>query len=112
MTAPDPQPGDWVHLRAQVVELHPNGRDVIVELFSKNGPALRAAVRRDLVVEVVPRPREPHEVEVTYDERAADGRRVSYRCPDCDFAGSFHISPITKADELLKVITVGHQETA
>ena len=55
MTAVDPQPGDWVLIRAQVIEEHPNGRDVGVELYSKTDQ-YTAFVRRDLVVEIVPKP--------------------------------------------------------
>lgn len=47
MTAWNPQPADWVLTRAKVVEVHPNGVDLGLELFSKTDQ-YTAFVRRDL----------------------------------------------------------------
>lgn len=111
MTALDPQPGDWVLIRAQVVAGSIVPEEILVQLRAKIGP-YATPIRREEVLEIVPRPREPHEVEVTGNEVTADGRRwVSCRCPDCDFACNFSIAPTAKICELLRVINVGHQET-
>lgn len=58
MTDVDLQPGDWVEISAKVLELHPNGIDVCLELFSKTDQ-YRAFVRKDLVTTIVPAPIPP-----------------------------------------------------
>ncbi|MGX6605634.1 hypothetical protein ACWKSP_26400 [Micromonosporaceae bacterium Da 78-11] len=54
MTDLDPQPGDWVLIRAKVLA-RPFPETVLVELFSKTDQ-YEAHVRPDLVVEIVPKP--------------------------------------------------------
>jgi hypothetical protein len=52
--AVDPQPGDWVLIRAKVLE-RPFPETVLVELFSKTDQ-YPAHVRPDLCVQIVPKP--------------------------------------------------------
>lgn len=53
--------GDWVAITARIVELHPNGVDYGVELFSKTDQ-WKAFVRSDLCTPIArPLPPEPDE---------------------------------------------------
>jgi hypothetical protein len=54
VTAVDPQPGDWVLIRAKVLE-RPFPETVLVELWSKTDQ-YQAHVRPDLCVQIVPKP--------------------------------------------------------
>ena len=50
-----------------------------------------------------------HCLEVVSGEQVKRGRRIRYRCPDCDAKGDFTVSPAAKAGELFEMPSAGHK---
>lgn len=84
MTAPTPQPGDEVLIRARVEAGHPVPEEISVQLWTKIGP-FSVPVRRDLVAEVIPAERTKthrgHTVAATREAIAMTDRLIEYREP-------------------------------
>jgi transposase-like protein len=49
-----------------------------------------------------------HRLAITSDEIVRRGRRIRYRCPDCDAHGDLTVGPPAKAVELFDLLVEGH----